>query len=196
MTHYYIELALWMLLAYFVGCAIGWILKNIFGRTAASEAVAHSPVIAPPVVVAPVPLPVMIEKPAVVSEAPIVAAPPPTAAPVPVVGKMDRPKGIAAARGNKPDKLQRISGIGPKNESILHTLGFFHFDQLAAWTTEQVTWVDDHLRFNGRIAREEWIKQAQLLADGKEAEFLKKYGTGGVRNNKGETLAGTRTRKP
>jgi NADH-quinone oxidoreductase subunit E len=109
--------------------------------------------------------------------------------------KMERPKGLAAARGGKPDNLQRISGIGPKNESILHTLGFFHFDQIAAWTKSHVEWVDDQLRFNGRIDREEWIKQAALLAEGKEAEFAKQYGTGGLRNNKGQTLSGARTRK-
>ena len=110
-------------------------------------------------------------------------------------GKMNRPKGIAKARGGKADDLQRISGVGPKNEGILHKLGFFHFDQIAAWTATEVNWVDDHLRFGGRIKREEWIRQARLLADGKEAEFTKLYGTGGLKNKKGETQSGSRTRK-
>jgi NADH-quinone oxidoreductase subunit E len=110
-------------------------------------------------------------------------------------GKMNKPKGIAKARGGKADNLQRISGVGPKNESILHSLGFFHFDQIAAWTATEVNWVDDHLRFGGRIKREEWIRQARLLAEGKDAEFTKLYGTGGLKNKKGETLSGSRTRK-
>ena len=110
-------------------------------------------------------------------------------------GKMLKPRGLTKARGGKADDLQRISGIGPKNESILHGLGFFHFDQIAAWTSTEVNWVDDHLRFGGRIKREEWIRQARLLADGKEAEFTRLYGTGGLKNKKGETLSGTRTRK-
>jgi predicted flap endonuclease-1-like 5' DNA nuclease len=110
-------------------------------------------------------------------------------------GKMQRPRGISAARGGKADNLQRISGVGPKNEKILHGLGFYHFDQIADWTAKEVEWVDDHLRFGGRIKREEWIKQARLLADGKEAEFTKLYGTGGLSNKKGETLSGSRTRK-
>jgi predicted flap endonuclease-1-like 5' DNA nuclease len=109
--------------------------------------------------------------------------------------RASRPKGLQAARGGKPDDLQRISGVGPKNEKILHSLGFFHFDQIAEWTTEQVSWVDDHLNFNGRIAREEWIKQCRLLADGKEAEFTKLYGTGGKKGMDGETKSGSRTRK-
>jgi predicted flap endonuclease-1-like 5' DNA nuclease len=110
-------------------------------------------------------------------------------------GKMNKPKGIGKARGGKADDLKRISGVGPKNESVLHSLGFFHFDQIAAWTATEVNWVDDHLRFGGRIKREEWIRQARLLAEGKEAEFTKLYGTGGLKNKKGETLSGSRTRK-
>jgi NADH-quinone oxidoreductase subunit E len=108
---------------------------------------------------------------------------------------MARPRGIEAPRGGKPDDLQRISGIGPKNEKVLHHLGFYHFDQIAAWTEEQVTWVDDHLKFNGRIVREGWVRQAALLAEGKEEEFAKLYGTGGQRDKAGERKAGSRTRK-
>ena len=179
MTHYLIELAIWLLIAYFIGCVFGWILRNLVGAKPAAKPVVAAPVYTAPPAPRPAPVPV--------------AAPMPVAAVA--VGKMERPKGISAARGGKADNLQRISGVGPKNESILHTLGFFHFDQVAAWTTSQVAWVDDHLKFNGRITREEWIKQAGLLAAGKEAEFTKLYGTGGVKNNKGETLSGSRTRK-
>jgi predicted flap endonuclease-1-like 5' DNA nuclease len=201
MTHYLIELAIWMLLAYTIGCLIGWVLRNLFAKPAVVEA---------PKVAAPVYTPTAVLKPAaqaispaprpVVAPAPaaprVVAAPVATSsAAVEPAGKMERPKGIASARGGKADNLQRISGIGPKNESILHTLGFFHFDQIAAWTASQVSWVDDHLRFNGRIGREEWIKQAGLLAEGKEAEFNKLYGTGGLRNNKGAIVSGSRTKK-
>ncbi len=84
--------------------------------------------------------------------------------------RMERPKGMASARDGKPDDLQQISGIGPKNEKILHTLGFFHFDQLAAWGQGEVAWVDDHLKFNGRITREKWVEQATLLAAGEPAK--------------------------
>lgn len=96
-------------------------------------------------------------------------------APVPVT-RMERPRGLAEPRAGKPDDLQRISGIGPKNEKILHSLGFFHFDQIAVWSAEQVAWVDDHLRFNGRITREHWIEQAELLARGAEDEFAARFG--------------------
>jgi predicted flap endonuclease-1-like 5' DNA nuclease len=194
-THYLIELAIWMLIAYFIGCLVGWILRGLFAKPATvqpvesapvNEAPAYTPPPAPKPVAAPAPVP-PAPRPAVAptpaAAAPVstprpapvpVAAPAPAAAPV--VGKMERPRGISGPRNGKADNLQRISGIGPKNESILHSLGFFHFDQIAAWTPEHVTWVDDHLRFNGRINREEWIKQAGLLAEGKDDEFAKRYG--------------------
>jgi predicted flap endonuclease-1-like 5' DNA nuclease len=199
MTHYLIELALWVLAAYFLGCLLGWAIRNLFASTEQPAAVPEKVVAAPVPAYVPPPAPVAKPAPVVVAPAPRpapvpVAAPAPVAAPM-ATGKMERPKGLSAARGGKADDLQRISGIGPKNEAILHNLGFFHFDQIAEWTATQVAWVDDHLRFGGRIKREEWIKQAGLLAAGKEVEFTKLYGTGGLRNAKGQTLSGTRTRK-
>ncbi len=105
-----------------------------------------------------------------------------------------KPKGLTAPRGKK-DNLQRLNGIGPKYEKILNSLGFFHFDQIAAWTAVQVDWIDNHLNFNGRIEREEWIRQAQLLAEGKEVQFERDYGSGGLKNAQGEIQPGNRTRK-
>lgn len=187
MPHYFLELAIWMLLFYFVGCLLGWALRNVMGnRATQTAALAAMP--APSVEPAPHREPVHIPAPTAKTAAP--------AATSIATGKMERPKGITAARGGKADNLQRISGVGPKNEGILNNLGIYHFDQIAAWTPEQITWVDDHLRFNGRILREEWIRQASLLAAGKEKEFTEEFGTGGLKNKKGETLSGTRTRKP
>ena len=184
MSHYLFELAVFMLIAYGLGCLFGWLMRNVFGTYPQAAATA-----APMVAAA---------APAVAHRAP---TPVPTSRPAPVpvmvqpAGKMERPKGLSAARGGKADNLLRISGIGPKNESILHGLGIFHFDQIATWTSTEVSWVDDHLRFNGRIAREEWIHQAGLLAAGKEDEFMRKYGTGGVKSKDGQTQSGSETRK-
>ncbi len=78
----------------------------------------------------------------------------------------EQPEGLAEARDGEPDDLKRISGVGPKIEGILHSLGYFHFDQIAAWTPANVAWVDERLRFKGRIGREDWISQARKLAAG------------------------------
>ncbi|MGI9384241.1 MAG: NADH-quinone oxidoreductase subunit NuoE [Methyloligellaceae bacterium] len=90
--------------------------------------------------------------------------PTPPAAPEVEISDEDRPEGLESARGGRADDLKRIGGIGPKIEKTLHELGIFHFDQIAAWTDENVAWVDDHLGFKGRVGREDWIGQAKALA--------------------------------
>lgn len=76
-----------------------------------------------------------------------------------------RPTGITEARGGQPDDLKRISGVGPKLEKLLHRLGFYHFDQVAAWTDAEIAWVDDNLEgFKGRVSRDEWVAQARKFA--------------------------------
>ncbi len=66
--------------------------------------------------------------------------------------------------GRTADDLKRISGVGPKLEGVLNELGFYHFDQIAAWGPAEVAWVDARLKFKGRIARDNWIAQAAALA--------------------------------
>ena len=65
-----------------------------------------------------------------------------------------------------PDDLKKISGIGPGIEKTLHELGIYHFRQIAQLTPDHVAWIDHHLRFRGRIQREDWIGQARRLAAG------------------------------
>ena len=77
-----------------------------------------------------------------------------------------KPEGLGEARGGTPDDLKKIKGVGPKLEKLLHSLGFFHFDQVAAWTEEEIAWVDDNLEgFKGRVTRDEWVEQAKALAE-------------------------------
>lgn len=97
----------------------------------------------------------------------------PAAAPETVSGK---PQGLASARGGKADDLKMISGVGPKIEKTLHSLGIFHFDQIAAWTGTEIAWVDDYLKFSGRILRDDWIGQAAALARGGRDEYVKVFG--------------------
>ncbi len=75
-----------------------------------------------------------------------------------------KPAMLSEPRGGKPDDLKRISGVGPKLEGVLNGLGVYHFDQIAAWTEGEIAWVDDQLKFKGRIERDDWIGQASILA--------------------------------
>lgn len=79
----------------------------------------------------------------------------------------DRPAGLTdAARDGGADDLKKISGVGPKLEETLNSLGIWHFDQVAALTKDDIAWVDERLRFKGRIERDDWVGQAKKLASG------------------------------
>lgn len=84
------------------------------------------------------------------------------------------PETLKEARGGLPDDLKLLKGVGPKLEQTLNELGFFHFDQIAAWGEAEVAWVDSRLKFKGRIERDGWIAQAAKLAVGDETDFAKK----------------------
>ncbi|WP_308914855.1 50S ribosomal protein L21 [Jannaschia sp. LMIT008] len=75
---------------------------------------------------------------------------------------------LAEARGGQPDDLKKIKGVGPKLEGVLHEIGVFHFDQIAAWGPEDVAYMNDRLSFKGRIERDNWIEKATELAAEKE----------------------------
>ena len=120
--------------------------------------------------------------------APKKAAPAPTPAPkhapakpAAVEGEGTKPAALAAARAGGADDLKRIKGVGPKLEQTCNSLGFYHFDQIAAWTADEVAWVDQNLvGFKGRVSRDDWVAQAKLLASGGETEFSKKVDKGDV----------------
>ncbi|MEO0665262.1 MAG: NADH:ubiquinone oxidoreductase [Pseudomonadota bacterium] len=107
-------------------------------------------------------------------------APAPAAAPA-AEGEGTRPEALTAAREGGADNLKEIKGIGPKLEKLCNTLGFYHFDQIAAWTPDEVAWVDQNLEgFKGRVTRDNWVAQAKILAEGGETEFSKRVEDGDV----------------
>jgi NADH-quinone oxidoreductase subunit E len=92
-----------------------------------------------------------------------------------------RPERLDAPRGGVADDLKKIKGVGPKLEATLHSLGIFHFDQIAAWTEGELAWVDSHLEgFNERATRDAWVDQARVLTTGGETEFSRRVDKGEV----------------
>jgi NADH-quinone oxidoreductase subunit E len=92
----------------------------------------------------------------------------------PSLDDKNRPAGI-----EKPaavDDLTLISGVGPKIEGTLHSLGIYTFSQIAAWKKAEREWVDGYLNFRGRIERDDWVKQAKALAKGGVAEYIRVFG--------------------
>ena len=68
----------------------------------------------------------------------------------------------------EPEDLKLISGVGPVLEEKLNELGIYHFWQIAKFEQKDIDLVNDAMAFPGRIERDEWIAQAQNLADGGE----------------------------
>ncbi|MDX8454030.1 NADH-ubiquinone dehydrogenase [Mesorhizobium sp. VK9D] len=73
----------------------------------------------------------------------------------------------AVDRPAKPSDLKAISGIGPKLEKVLNGLGIWTYGQIAAWTSQEIAWVEDYLSLAGRIGRDDWTAQAAALAAAK-----------------------------
>jgi predicted flap endonuclease-1-like 5' DNA nuclease len=80
-----------------------------------------------------------------------------------------RPPSLSAPREGEGggDDLLAIKGIGPKLMGTLNGMGYYHYDQIAAWTPEQVAWVDANVDgVNGRASRDDWVGQARRIVSG------------------------------
>lgn len=189
-----LDSALLLFASYFIGCCLSCLIKQwLQGRAATPVSVAvpvaAAPVVAAPVAAKPAPAPVA---PAAVAPAPVASVPPAAPAPAPEQPHVDvppgtpgkRPQGLMAPRGGKADDLKRIRGIGKQNEGRLHALGIWHFDQIAAWVADEIEWVGSYLAFPGRIEREDWVSQANVLATGQETEFSRRVARGEVATSK------------
>jgi hypothetical protein len=93
--------------------------------------------------------------------------PPPPLEPVPVPVPHPPP---AAHFTDAKDDLQRIRGIGPVLERLLHRAGVYRYAQIASWTREDIQAISDRLPgFHSRIRRDGWMASARRL-------HLRKYG--------------------
>jgi predicted flap endonuclease-1-like 5' DNA nuclease len=123
-------------------------------------------------------LPVSTQDPIVVMPADDAVQPVPNAQPTPAAlnsATVGKPQGLIAARDGLPDDLTKIKGIGAKMEMLCNRLGFWHFDQIAAWNAEEIAWVDDNLEgFKGRVTRDNWVAQAKALTRVQVPAFMRR----------------------
>lgn len=105
-------------------------------------------------------------------------------APEPVPEAAVEPEAPAVAPAPEPapaapafDDLTRMKGVGPRLAERLNTVGITSFAQIAALSPEAAATLDSKLGdFQGRLDRDRWIEQAQLLAGGDIAAFEEKFG--------------------
>ena len=71
-------------------------------------------------------------------------------------------KGFKKPKG-QADDLKLIKGINVDLETQLKKLNVLRFDQIAAFSDDDIANVDDVLNLKGRIEKEDWIGQARTL---------------------------------
>ena len=60
----------------------------------------------------------------------------------------------------RPTTSRRSPASVRSSKQVLNDLGVWTYAQIAAWSSEEIAWVDDYLSFSGRIGRDDWIEQA------------------------------------
>ena len=73
------------------------------------------------------------------------------------------------------DDLQRIGNIAPEVELKLNAHGVARYSQIAQWSPSEVERFDSLLQAGGRISRENWIEQAQILSRGGDTRFSREF---------------------
>jgi predicted flap endonuclease-1-like 5' DNA nuclease len=129
--------------------------------------------------VAPAPAEAVIDEPelpapAPLSDEPIAAAAPQDASPAAEAQAVPVAR-VTTPPGDAP--LTQIKGLGPKVAARLGELGITTVGQLAALDQRAAEDLDAHLGpFTGRMGRDRWLEQAQLLAEGNIRAFEERFG--------------------
>lgn len=76
------------------------------------------------------------------------------------------------------DDLTRIKGIDSATQSRLTPMHITSYKQIAALTPTQVSRIDSELGQPGRISRQNWIEQAQILAKGETTDYARRIDAG------------------
>lgn len=84
---------------------------------------------------------------------------------------------VARAPAGPADDLRQLKGVGPKFVARLAELGITRFDQLAGLNANEVAHLDERMGpFQGRLAKDRVIEQADLLARGDIETFEETFG--------------------
>ncbi len=79
-------------------------------------------------------------------------------------------KGFKRPKG-QPDDLKLLTGVTPELEAQLIKFNVLRFDQIAAFSDDDIANLDEALKLGGRIENDDWTGQAQrLVAEAAAAE--------------------------
>lgn len=83
---------------------------------------------------------------------------------------------VFTAPEGTPDDLKMIAGVGRVLEGKLNAIGVTKWSQVAAMTPDDISQLEASLNFKGRVARDNWLQQAEVLARGGVEEYRKVFG--------------------
>jgi predicted flap endonuclease-1-like 5' DNA nuclease len=159
MTAFVLQTSLLMLVAYFLGAALACLIRRSLDFTVRQEAVERRVD----------PLPEYAHRAAPLAAPRVV---PPSAPIEPPPRRQAAPAPVAA------QDFKRIRLIDADTEAALVGLGVMKYEQIAAWTRADVTRISSALKLGRRIAQENWIEQAQVLAKGGETVYAARRARG------------------
>jgi predicted flap endonuclease-1-like 5' DNA nuclease len=113
---------------------------------------------------------------------------PPASEPASVPEPVIAPAAETQAPIEEGDDFQRIRAIDAEMEQKLKVRGVRYFEHIAAWSAADVKQIAQQLDIPGRIDREQWVEQAQILAKGGETYYS--------RNRKAKLDAGGSPNRP
>ena len=146
MAMFVIQSALLILISFIIGCLMGAWLHRILGVNSELQATTPEPTVATAAT-------------AFVKKAP---------------AKKPAPKKPVQKAASSKDNLKQVKGIGPAIEKKLNASGIHTFAQIAGWSAAQQSALAEKLAFSGRVEREEWVKQAKVLAKGSATQLSKR----------------------
>ncbi|MBL0372831.1 hypothetical protein JJB09_12405 [Rhizobium sp. KVB221] len=73
---------------------------------------------------------------------------------------------VKKGRAVQADDLKRISGVGPKLEKMLKSMGVNSFAAIANWDDAEMRRIDEMLGLDNRVIRDNWAGQAKALLEG------------------------------
>jgi predicted flap endonuclease-1-like 5' DNA nuclease len=161
-----IQTLLLMGAAYFIGAAFACLIRRSLARPAYQTAERRVD-----------PLPEVVQRSA---EAAALARAAPAARPVPPAPRTVAAPGQQPTVEDSSQDLQRISMITAEIEAALNQLGVKRYNQIAAWTRNEVRSMAKALGVGGRISQENWIEQAGILAKPGETYYSARRARGEI----------------
>jgi predicted flap endonuclease-1-like 5' DNA nuclease len=92
-----------------------------------------------------------------------------------------KPLVLSSPRPVGKDNFKKLKGINTKIENDLNSLGIYHFDQIAKWSSKNCDWIEEFLLLPSGCARgNQWVVQAKILSSGKETIYSQKIERGEI----------------